>query len=881
MAGKYIVVDGSSLIHRAFYALPPLTTSGGLHTHAVFGFVNMLGKLIADFQPAGMIVAFDKSRLTFRNEQYAEYKAQRKPTPSELSEQFPAAREVLSALGITSLELEGYEADDIIGTLACRFADNHELLIVTGDRDLLQLVRPQVHVLLTRKGITDFEEVDPVSLTFNHGLSAEQVVELKGLMGDSSDNIPGVPGVGEKTARKLIQEFGSIDQVYASIDKISGEKLKEKLLTHREMAYLSKKLATIECNVPLATDWEQYKIKPDMEKIRVVAEKYEFRGLPSKVSSWLAYQPSAAGDEQAEPANQNCCQFELVLSQQQAVAVAEKIRQQEGLFFVANPTGELPEIYFDRAAVYIGDTAYGIATDSPAWPLFISWLADPTLNKVTHDAKPIYNACRLAGLDFAGFGFDTMLAAYLLRPGMNGYSLSRLAEIFLGISSSSNDESKDLAGTDWQQLGQAARMVADLYGVLSQELERIGARELFQTIEMPLTEVLSQMEIIGIQLDRSALETMDRQLTERIETLLKSIHQAAGETFNVNSTKQLGTVLFEKLKLPVGKKTKTGYSTDVEVLENLSGTHQIIDSLLEYRTLTKLKSTYLDGLRPLIRAGSGRVHTHFNQTVTATGRLSSSNPNLQNIPVRTEVGRQIRQWFVPGQGFDLLVAADYSQIELRILAHLAGDENMLRSFRAGEDIHTRTAAEVFDVPIDEVSAEQRSRAKAVNFGIVYGISDYGLSQDIGVSRKEAAEYIAGYFARYPAVRAFIDTTIMEARMNGYVSTLFGRRRYLPDINSSNFNLRSFAERTAMNTPVQGTAADIIKKAMITVAAELKKRRLKSRMLLQVHDELVLECKKSELEEVSMLLRQAMEQAADLAVPLCVDVKWGLNWAQTK
>ena len=853
MAGKYIIVDGSSLIHRAFYALPTMTTSNGQFTNAVFGFTNMIVKLIADLKPAGIVVAFDKGKHTFRNEQYAEYKAQRKPTPSELSEQFPAAREVLEALGITVLEIAGFEADDIIGTLAAKAGADQEILIVTGDRDALQLVSPNVRVLLTKRGISEFEEVDPTALTFSYGLTPQQVIEMKGLMGDASDNIPGVPGVGEKTAKKLIDDFGSIDGVYANIDQIAGVKLKEKLLANKEMAYLSKQLATIECNVPIPADISQYSVNPNMDKVRQVAEKYEFRALQGKIASWIF-----SGAAIAETAAVTSVAPELPLCRElvgaaEFAAVAQQVRQLGTLFFLADYAGEKPVDAFRGAAMVAGGETCHVAVDTPAWVGFIGLLADAALPKVTHDAKKVFNVCQAKGIAFAGLQFDTMVAAYLINPTGSDYSLEQLS----------------------------AAVLPELYARQQAKLDEIGATELWQTIELPLIETLSLMETQGIQLDRVALDAMDKEIAARIQELLAQIYELAGESFNVNSTKQLGVILFEKLGLPVGKKTKTGYSTDVEVLEKLAGAHPVIDQLLEYRMLTKLKSTYLDGLRPLIRPETGRVHTHFNQTVTATGRLSSSDPNLQNIPIRTELGRKIRSLFVPGEGYDLLVAADYSQIELRILAHLAGDQNMIRSFLAGEDIHTRTAAEVFDLPIDQVSAELRSRAKAVNFGIVYGISDYGLSQGIGVSRKEAAEYIAGYFARYPAVKNFIDTTILEARMTGYVSTLFGRRRYLPDINSHNFNLRSFAERTAMNTPVQGTAADIIKKAMITVQRELAEKGLKSRMLLQVHDELVLEVVAAELPVVKALLKDAMETAVQLSVPLSVDVKQGPNWAETK
>lgn len=875
MHSQYLIVDGSSLIHRAFYALPTLTTSSGHFTNAVFGFTNMIVKLMADRKPTGIVVALDKGKITFRNGEYADYKAQRKPTPSELSEQFPAVREVLDALGITVLETEGFEADDIIGTLCTQASPEQEFLIVTGDRDALQLVNEHVHVLLTKKGISEFEEVDPVVLTFQYGLTPSQIIDMKGLMGDASDNIPGVPGVGEKTAKKLIEDFGSLDGVYENIANIPGEKLKEKLLANREMAYLSQKLATIVCDVPVPTDMEQYKIRPDREKIRAIAEKYEFRALPAKVSGWLApiHEPSPEF-----PSTDQVRAVSRIDTGEKFRAFQLALRKPGVLYFHAVVEGRIPDCRCGGAGVSAGGITGYIAAGTEQWAEFLTLLGDQGLPKVTHDAKPIFHLCREAGISFGPLLFDTLIAAYLINPSGNDYRFERLTEDFIGKGFTVSNKT-DLKSSEY--LVWAAAALAELYAAQRQKMEETGSAELFQNIELPLVGALASMESLGIQLDRQRLDDMEAEIAKKIRVLLGDIYRLSGESFNVNSTKQLSSVLFEKLGLPAGKKTKTGYSTDVEVLENLAGAHPVVDKLLEYRLLTKLKSTYLDGMRPLIRLETGRIHSHFNQTVTATGRLSSSDPNLQNIPVRTEIGRQIRTLFVPGEGYDWLVAADYSQIELRVLAHLAQDENMIRSFLTGEDIHTRTAAEVFGVPLEQVTAEMRSRAKAVNFGIVYGISDYGLSQGIGVSRKEAAEYIAGYFSRYPAIKAFIDRTIMEARMTGYVSTLFGRRRYLPDINSANFNLRTFAERTAVNTPVQGTAADIIKIAMIRVNDTLRSQGLKSRMLLQVHDELVLEVTEAELDSVKKMTRSAMENAVSLSAPLYVDIKQGKNWAETK
>lgn len=875
MTGKYIIIDGSSLIHRAFYALPTLTTSGGVFTHAVFGLTNMILKLATDLKPAGMVVAFDKGKRTFRNELYDGYKAQRKPTPAELSMQFPAAREVLAALGITVLELEGFEADDIIGTLASRIPDGAEALIVTGDRDALQLVSDRVHVLLTKKGISEFEEVDPVALTFQYGMTPAQVIELKGLMGDASDNIPGVPGVGEKTAKKLLAEFGSLDEIYANIDKVAGDKLREKLRENRELAYLSKQLATIDCDVPVPAALVQYEVRSDLDKVRSIAEKYEFRALPGRVVAALGVGES---QEAVQVTAELPPPVRRLETEAEFARIAADVRREGTLFFVAGIAGRTPECAFTGAGIATSTEQCYISADSAAWPLFLELLSAAAVNKVTHDAKPVYNVCQANGLKFSPLRFDTLLASYLLNPSATDYGMERMAAEY-GLGAFRPAASGKPGGADF--LSWAAGCLPAVYDNQRGKIDQIGATELLTDIELPLVETLSRMEVSGVRMDRDGLDRMERDIASRIQVLLQEIYEISGEAFNVNSTKQLGVILFEKLGLPAGRKTKTGYSTDAEVLEKLAGAHPVVDRLLEYRLLTKLKSTYLDGLRPLIAAKTGRIHTHFNQAVTATGRLSSSDPNLQNIPVRTELGRHIRTLFIPGEGFDWLVAADYSQIELRILAHLAGDAGMIQSFRENEDIHARTAAEVFGIPLTAVTSELRSRAKAVNFGIVYGISDYGLSQGIGVSRKEAADYIQGYFARYPAVRDFIDRTIAEARMTGYVSTLFGRRRYLPDINSSNFNLRAFAERTAMNTPVQGAAADIIKKAMLDVQRELLARELQSRLLLQVHDELVLEVTAGELAEVEQLVKAAMENAVQLSIPLLVDVKHGINWAQTK
>ncbi|EAX47993.1 DNA polymerase I [Thermosinus carboxydivorans Nor1] len=874
MPQKMVIIDGSSLMHRAFYALPPLTTAAGLYTNAVYGFTTMLVKLLSDNKPDLIAVAFDKGRETFRSQVYAEYKSHRQATPGELSEQFALVHEVLAAFGIPVLEKPGYEADDIIGTLAAQASrQDYDVFIVTGDRDALQLIGPRTKVMLTRKGISETELVDINVLQEKYGLLPEQITDLKGLMGDASDNIPGVPGIGEKTAGKLLREFGSVENLLANIDKVSGKKLQESLRANAELALLSKKLATIVCDVPLDCSLEALKAAPDVDRVREVFQRLEFKSLLAKLPELF--------DSKALPQNETTLELspaKAVTSFTELREIVARVKRLGSMVFFPLTSGKIPAVTLIGLAIWAGDEAVYIPHNVNGWELVWDLLADETIPKVTYNAKDVCNACKAKGTELRGLCFDIQLAAYLLEPTAAKYPLTELACQHLGLAV--GDMDKEHLGTP-DYAGWAAEVVQRLYPVLKEKLVAAGLAELYEEIELPLVPVLSEMEIAGIRVDLTQLDALAQEITDRIETLLTEIYQLAGQEFNVNSTRQLGHILFEVLKLPVIKKTKTGYSTDAEVLEKLAGQHPLIDCLLEYRLLTKLKSTYLDGLRDLIRADTGRIHTHFNQTVTATGRLSSSEPNLQNIPIRTEIGRRIRELFVPGPGYDWIMSADYSQIELRVLAHMSGDDNLIDAFRHNQDIHTHTAAEVFGVPMAEVTAQMRARAKAVNFGIVYGISDFGLSRDIGVSRKEAGQYIDSYFAKYRGVKNYIDNVINLARQQGYVTTLFGRRRFLPDINSGNFNQRAFAERTAMNTPIQGTAADIIKKAMITVYRQLRDRRLKSRLLLQVHDELVLEVAEAERVLVAQLVKQAMEDAVTLAVPLVADVKTGANWAQAK
>lgn len=867
---KFVIIDGSSLLYRAFYALPLLETAGGVYTNAAYGFATMLVKLIGDLKPDLLGIAFDKGKKTFRNEMYADYKGTRKPTPPELSAQIPLIHDLVDAFGVKQVEENGFEADDIIGTLSKKAAEaGCEVVIVTGDRDALQLIGPDVKVMLTKKGISDMQLFDAAAFAEKYGLPPAALIDMKGLMGDSSDNIPGVPGVGEKTALKLLLAYQSLENVLAHIDEISGKKLQERLREHRDLAILSKRLATICRDMDLAFEEDEYKIMPDVAKLKAFCARYEFRSVLPRIDSLFPNHDDFGFGTVVEAL---APEYRVADDPEEARAMLAAIEEEKILTFFPILEGAVP---FTRVkgmmAAVAGEIVYFDATP-PVWENVIELFADAGILKITHDFKRLHHA----GLGVKGPIFDTMLAAYLLEPSENRYQLENLVEFYLNQYNHPESYENDKARAAW-----SLDCVMRLYQPLKAKLEAASLSELYHDVELPLANVLCAMERAGITVNRGELERMADEIKGKVESLLAEIYALAGTQFNVNSTKQLGEILFERLALPADKKTKRGYSTDAEVLEKLESRHPIIRNLLDYRVLTKLKSTYLDGLKLLICEETDRIHTNFNQTATATGRLSSSEPNLQNIPVRTEAGKRIRELFVPGDGFDYLMSADYSQIELRVLAHMSGDRNFVEAFSHGQDIHTRTASEVFGVPMDAVSPELRGRAKAVNFGIVYGISDYGLARDLGVTRKEAGLYIESYFEKCAGVKAFIDASVEKARKDGFVTTLFGRRRYLPEINSGNYNQRSFAERIAMNTPIQGTAADIIKKAMIDVYRELKRANLRSRILLQVHDELVLEVAGEETERVAAILRAAMQQAAKLSVPLTIDINIGDNWAKAK
>ncbi|MBQ6976028.1 MAG: DNA polymerase I [Selenomonadaceae bacterium] len=835
---KFMIIDGSSILYRAFYAMPQLTAPNGEPTGAITGFANILMKLLREYSPDYAAVALDVSRKTFRTEIFPEYKATREESPNELSAQFSLLTEFVNALGIKTLTAPNYEADDIIGTLANQ-AQNFQVDIVTGDRDALQLINSSTRVLLNKN--TKIEVYDEEKFQAEYNFPPKNLVDFKGLSGDNSDNIPGVKGIGPKTATKLLQEFGTLENILDNVDKISAKKTRDALQNFAEVARLSKKLAQIYCEVPeIIFDAENFKIAPNFLLVDKFCDKYALNNARKKIHELFDTAENLFAENHV-----NALKFDKI-----CVEVDEdKIFSAESLSIAEN------------VVKVGGGEIFSVDKD--------------LLTKIFSDfkGKIFVNGFKFYSLLPTPYSLiDIELAAYLIYPELTEYTCEKLLPIeFDGLQLTDNSPAAQVT---------AIEMLGKIYAA---KLVEYDMQKLYAEIELPLTAVLAKMESRGVFVDTKRLDEKSVEMERRIAEIEKNIYAYADATFNINSPKQLAEILFDKLNLPqftqTKKKTKSGVSTNAEVLENLRGVHPIIEEILNFRTLTKLKSTYLDGIKTLIDPVTHRVHTHFNQTVTATGRLSSSDPNLQNIPIRTEEGRKIRALFEPAEGYDFLVSADYSQIELRLLAHMSDDENLINAFLSGEDIHARTAAEVFGVKVDEVTADLRRKAKAVNFGIIYGISDYGLSRDLRTTRQEAGSYIQLYFARYPKVKIFMDATIEQARNLGYVTTMFGRRRQLPNINNPNFHLRGLAERMAMNTPIQGSAADIIKLAMIR--AENNLSHLKSRLILQVHDELVVETVQSELDDVVKILRDAMENVCKLKVPLIVDVHHGKNWALAK
>ena len=847
---KLMILDGNSIINRAFYGIRMLNAPDGTPTNAVYGFLSTFRRVFDLAQPQAVCVAFDVHAPTFRHEQYALYKAQRKPMPEELAVQMPLLKQTLDYMGVRRLELAGWEADDLLGTVArrCEVA-GWTCDVVTGDKDSLQLITDSTHVfnVKTRMGQTDTIEYTPERFREEYGFDPIRMIDLKALMGDSSDNIPGVPGIGEKTAKDLLVRFGTVADIYRDLDALDIKPgVRKKLTEGRESAQLSFDLATIRTDAPIDFVLESAVWDHDYQP-----ELYDwFRRLNfTSLSEKWGLQPAdgVSAPSSALPAV-DVADSAALRALEQAVTAAPYVA-------VLAPDG------LDTLTLCDGKACYALswAQLGDDYNAFLRLLFSARVRKAGHNIKDLMRALLDEGLPTDGVVFDTALAAYLLDATAGSYDLPRLAQTYLG------EELPD------------AQSVWALQPLLHEKMDAQAMLPLYTDVELPLCPVLARMEQAGFLVDRKALYDFGESLTSSIEQLQQSIWALAGEPFNIQSPKQLGNVLFERLMLPAGKKTKTGWSTNAAVLDKLRGKHPIIEQILDYRTLTKLKSTYADGLLKEISA-DGRIHTNFQMTVTATGRLSSTEPNLQNIPVRRELGAQIRKMFVASPG-RVLVDADYSQIELRLLAHIANDETMIAAFRSGEDIHAVTASQVFGVPLAEVTPLQRSHAKAVNFGIVYGISAFSLAQDIGVFQSEAKAYMDSYFAKYHGVRAYMTRVVEQAKADGYVTTLFGRRRDLPELKSSNFNLRSFGERVALNMPIQGTAADIIKAAMVRVDARMRAEKLQARLLLQVHDELIVECPAEEAETVKAILVDEMEHVVDYRVPLLVDAKIGASWAE--
>ena len=875
MKNKLVLIDGNSIAYRAFFALPLLNNDKGVYTNAVLGFTTMLLKIIENESPTHMLVAFDAGKTTFRHETYTEYKGGRQKTPSELSEQFPVIREVLDAFNIKRYEIKNYEADDIIGTVSTIASkEDWEVKIFSGDKDLLQLVSDNVHVALTRKGITDIDTYDPVFLNEKYGLAADQIIDMKALMGDNSDNIPGVPGVGEKTALKLLKQFGTVEAVFESLDEVSGKKLKEKLEENQDQAMMSKELVTIFKDTPLDLEIKDLAYSGyESDSVAALFKELGFKTLLNRI-----------GGEEVQEEEIDDIQFDTL----------DQIEEHH----LASPSAMIVEVMEENYhnaeiqgfSIVNQSGHFFIPTDlAMSSNVFKTFLEDPSQKKWVFDAKRAVVALGWQGINLSGITFDLVIASYLLNPSESTHDLSAISRRE-GFSVVSSDEAVYGKGAKRKlpeeeeladHLVRKAYAVYQLKETLEEQLKKNEQYELFHDLEMPLTLVLGEMETKGVSVDTKFLEKMGEELNKKLSTIEAKVFELAGTEFNINSPKQLGEVLFEKLELPVIKKTKTGYSTSADVLEKLESKHDVIPEILLYRQLGKLNSTYIEGLLKVIYSDTGKIHTRFNQALTQTGRLSSTDPNLQNIPIRLEEGRKIRKAFIPSRKGWVMFAADYSQIELRVLAHIAKDENLIEAFQQGEDIHTKTAMNVFAVAKEDVTSDMRRHAKAVNFGIVYGISDYGLSQSIGISRKEAGEFIDRYLESFPGVKRYMEDVVSQAKEDGFVSTLLQRRRYLPEINSRNFNQRGFAERTAMNTPIQGTAADIIKLAMVQMDTRIKEENLQTRMLLQVHDELIFEAPEEEIETLKRIVPEVMESAIKLDVPLKVDYEYGSTWYDAK
>ncbi|HOM03595.1 MAG TPA: DNA polymerase I [Acetivibrio sp.] len=890
---KLMAIDGNSILNRAFYGLRELlVTSDGTYTNGIYGFLNIIQKFIEEEKPQYICVAFDLKAPTFRHNKYEGYKANRKGMPDELRVQVPLLKEVLDAMNIKRLEMEGFEADDILGSISlCAEKKGMEVILVTGDRDAFQLVGPSTKLKLprTKGGKTEVEEYDYNRIVGDYGIKPEQFIDVKALMGDASDNIPGVPGIGEKTALDLIREYNSLENLYSSLDSIKKKGIKEKLEAFKEQAFMSRELAQIERNMPTLCDIEELKmVEIDREKTYEIFKRLEFKSFIDKFG---------LNDAKSQDSVELDIKTVKTVDELEGLKINIKRDGKVYIYYLIDKTGDFSQKLTAVAISSAEDEAWYLdfvnnIDEDEFFRQFKDILEDENIKKYGHDFKNFIVYLNNRGIDFNGLAFDTMIGAYIINSSKDTYTISELAQEYLNLNVKAVEElsGKGKNFTLYRDIEPdvLSKTVGIYPYVISKVSEKIDSllkennqEELYYDIELPLVRTLADMEYYGFKVNVNALVEFSRELKEKIDVVTKEIYSLAQEEFNINSPKQLGVILFEKLGLPVIKKTKTGYSTDAEVLEELSDRHEIVEKILEYRQLMKLKSTYAEGLLAVINPYTGKIHSSFNQTVTVTGRISSTEPNLQNIPIKLEMGRKIRKVFIPSDENYRLLDADYSQIELRVLAHITNDENMINAFLNNEDIHTSTAATVFGIPKEEVTPIMRSRAKAVNFGIVYGIGDFSLAKDLKISRKEARTYIDSYLDRYPNVKKYMHDIVEEGKEKGFVTTMFNRRRYLPELKSRNFNIRSFGERIAMNTPIQGSAADIIKIAMVKVHGELKKRKLKSRLILQVHDELIVEVFEDEREEVEKILSEGMQNAVSLRVPLVVEVKSGNNWYETK
>lgn len=864
---KLLILDSNSLMNRAFYALPPLTNSDGVNTNAIYGFMNMFFKMKEEIKPDTVIAAFDLKAPTFRHKEYSDYKAGRKKMPPELAEQFPIIKELFKLMGIKVFEIEGFEADDIIGTVS-NFAEKNdtEVFVVTGDKDALQLASDNTNVVITKKGVTETAVYDRKSFIDEFEVTPTQFIDVKGLMGDKSDNIPGVPGVGEKTAFKLIKDYGSIEEVLNNIDKIPGKKLKENLENNVEQAIFSKKLATIMREIPIeltVDDIHANNIENNQE-IKKMLIKLEMKSILTKFDN--------------DETDETKIEIEFINELDNMKELFSKKKDRIYIDYTLINASKYSQLELEY--LILGEEEKGsiinfreIKEDSKdkAFEELKKLMEDESVKKVIHDGKNLVTFLNKYGIKIKGFEFDTAIAAYLIDSSKSKYEILELVNYYLG---------ENPKGEDISLKGMLSSYLPELYKELKERINKEGMNELYYNVEHPLIYVLSSMESIGFNVNEKMLDELKVKFTKEIKETQEEIYKLSEEEFNISSPKQLGKILFEKLDLPIIKKTKTGYSTNQEVLEKLVDKHPIISKIMYYRQITKINSTYVEGLKNVIDE-DGCIHSSFNQTVTTTGRLSSTEPNLQNIPVRHEMGKEIRKVFIPMSKGDILVSCDYSQIELRVLAHIANDENMIDAFKHHSDIHTKTASEVFKVPVEEVTSLMRSRAKAVNFGIVYGISDFSLAQDLKITKKEAAEYMEIYFDRYPKIKGYLENVVNEASEKGYVLTILNRRRFIPEIKSSNKIVKALGDRLAMNAPIQGSAADIIKLAMVNVYNRLKKEELKSELILQVHDELILNVKKDELEIVKKLVAEEMENAIKLKVALDVDINYGETWYDAK